>query len=169
MTTDATSQRNSWTQRRTRRAVLVAFAVIAVLAAMAFKLGTASRHTFTISGSTPAGMLRPGVAVPVDLTLTNPNDSSLQISRLLVTVAIIQAPRSDPSHPCSAADFGVVQFSGPGNVKLAASSSRSLSSLGIPQGQWPQVTMANRPVNQDGCKDASLTLGFTGVARSKGI
>jgi hypothetical protein len=168
MTTDAASRRESWTQGRAVKAVLVVFAVIALLCGTVYAFGASSRRSFTIHGSTPTGALRPGVAVPVDLRLTNSHDSALRIGGLAVRIERIDAPQANPSHPCAAGDFGIVQFSGDEDVELPASGTRSLSALGIPATQWPQVTMTNRSVNQDGCKDAKLTLGFTGVASSRG-
>ena len=120
------------------------------------------QRSFTISG-TVAGLLAPGVAAPVDLGMTNPHGGALQISELTVTVAGIQAPQADADHPCTGEDFAVGQFSGAYGFVLPPRSTRSLSALGVATSQWPQLLLTNRPVNQDGCKHAKLTLRFTGT------
>ena len=146
-------------------ALLVA---LAVLAAAVYALGASTRRSYTITGSVSAGPLRPGVSVPVDVTLRNPHGSGLLVDELAVTIDGLAAPMADAAHPCTAADFAVAAFSGD-EVELPASSTRSLSSLGIPPRDWPQVLMADRPANQDGCRNAVLTLTFTGVSRSRGV
>jgi hypothetical protein len=79
-------------------------------------------------------------------------------------VSNVTAPGQDAAHPCTAEDFSVQQFSGPYGFQLPESSNNTLASLGIPESQWPRVAMVDRPVNQDGCKGASLTLDFAGSA-----
>ena len=68
-------------------------------------------------------------------------------------------------HAKTPRDSPIQQFAGAYPFKLAASRTRSLTDLGFPQSQWPQVGMVNRPVNQDGCKGATVTLKYTGTAR----
>jgi len=118
---------------------------------------------FTIAGGLP-DPLTPGTAAPLDLTLANQESVDLSISSLSVQVAGISGPQTDPTHPCSASDFSVVQFSGAPGFTLPASSTASLSELGFTPAQWPEVSMLNLPVNQDGCKQASLSLSFSGAA-----
>jgi hypothetical protein len=118
---------------------------------------------FTISGTVP-DLLTPGAAAPLDLTLSNREGSEIRISSLSVRVASVSGPQTDPTHPCSANDFSVEQFSGTPGFTLAASSSASLDELGFDASEWPEVSMLNLPVNQDGCKQASLTLEFAGTA-----
>jgi hypothetical protein len=118
---------------------------------------------FAISGALPES-LTPGTAASLDLTLANRESTDLSISSLSVRVASVSGPQSDPAHPCSANDFSVEQFSGPPNFTLAASSTASLSELGFAPTEWPRIAMLNLPVNQDGCKLASLSLSFSGSA-----
>jgi len=77
-----------------------------------------------------------------------------------VAVVVIHAPRADADHPCSAADFQVRELSGGGVLRLAHDSVNTLSGLKLPTANWPAVGMLNRPVNQDGCKGASVTLEY---------
>jgi hypothetical protein len=119
--------------------------------------------SFSIRGDLP-GLLKPDLALPLDLELTNANSTPLSISDLVVSIAGVNAPQADATHPCSAADFAVGQFSGAYGMTLPAASSRTLSELGFAESQMPQVAMLNRPVNQDGCKGSILTFAFTGSA-----
>lgn len=121
------------------------------------------RRSFVIRG-TPAPLLMPGVPAPVDLRLTNPHRYVLSVGYLEVRVVAVQAPEADTAHPCTPADFSVRQYSGPYGIRLPASRTRTLSGLGIPPGRWPQVTLEDRAVNQDGCKNSAYTLRFTGTA-----
>jgi hypothetical protein len=118
---------------------------------------------FTIAGVLPHP-LTPGAAAPLDLTLVNQESIDLSISGLSVQVASISGPQTDPTHPCSASDFSVEQFSETPGFTLPASSTVSLSELGFTPTEWPEVSMLNLPVNQDGCKQASLSLSFSGTA-----
>ena len=124
-------------------------------------------HSFAIHGTVPV-LLAPGTASPVDLSITNPRDSSLSVRWLAVSIASVQAPQADANHPCTLADFTVVQFSGTYGFGLARASTRSLSAMAIPAPEWPWIVMRNRPVNQDGCKGASLTLRLTGLGIGSG-
>jgi hypothetical protein len=117
---------------------------------------------FTISGELP-GVLTPGTTTPLDLTLTNREAADISITGLSVELGAVQASRSDAAHPCDAGDFAIEQFSG-GTFSLAASSTASLGELGFSAAQLPTVSMLDLPLNQDGCKQASLTFAYTGTA-----
>jgi hypothetical protein len=148
--------------RPAAKAVAAAIALILLLAAAVYALGASpSRGTFEIHGSAGALLLAPGRAAPLDLRLTNPNLSVMRIDELAVRLEHIDAPEADARRRCTADDFAVVQYSGEDDVELPRSSTHTLSSLGIPVAHWPQILMANRPVNQDGCKNASLRLSYT--------
>lgn len=120
--------------------------------------------SFTISGDV-SGAIAPGVMLPLDLTLDNPNDLDLAIERITVTLQEVDAPGADADHPCSGADFKVRSLTGSVVPTLAANGSDDLSDMGIARAHWPAVGMRDRPVNQDGCKGAVLALGYqaTGV------
>lgn len=120
-------------------------------------------EAFTISG-TLSGLLIPGSGAPLDLSLANLEGTDLSITGLTVRVAAVTAPRSDALHPCSPADFSVAQFSGTPGFTLPASSTATLGQLGFGPAEWPQITMLDSAVNQNGCKSASLQLGFAGTA-----
>ena len=104
--------------------------------------------------------ISPGVTVPLDLTFTNPHDAAMSMTSLTVAVQDINAPNSDDTHSCTIDDFTVGQAPGDLRITLAARATNTLSGLGVPSKMWPCMVMLNRPVNQDGCKGASLTLAY---------
>jgi hypothetical protein len=120
-------------------------------------------NAFTIAGPL-SGPLTPGTEEPLDLTLTNLEGTDLRIARLDVQVAAVSGPQSDSAHPCEPGDFAVAQFSGAPGFTLPAASTADLGELGFDRSEWPAVSMLDRPVNQDGCKGAGLSLAFTGSA-----
>ena len=120
-----------------------------------------SSKFFTIAGNTTEP-ISPGVKASLDLKLTNPHDVAMSVTDLSVRVQKLSAPNADPARPCPLGDFAVVQASSRGKITLAPRSTRTLRGLGIPRASWPSVGMFNRPVNQDGCKGASLTLSYRG-------
>jgi hypothetical protein len=162
-------------RRPTRREVVLAvvFAlVVAVLLLWLRGCGPVGRSTdvtghdsvrapssFTISGDVRRP-ISPGEVVPIDLRLDNTSDLDLAIDHITVVVVGVDAPRADADHPCSAADFDVRQLSGGVVLRIVANSAESLSAMDLPNENWPAVSMVDRPVNQDGCKGASLTLRY---------
>ena len=122
--------------------------------------------SFTISGDT-TGAIKPGVMLPLDLSLENPNDKELSVDKITVSVRNINAPQATIDLPCTAADFEVRQIGeGVAALRLEAKGAKKLSQLDVVPRQRPAFGMINRPVNQDGCKGATLTLGYkaNGVA-----
>jgi hypothetical protein len=109
------------------------------------------------------GDLAPGVPGPVDLSITNPKPQTLVITGLSMSIQSLEAPRATAALPCGTADFSLQQFSGFYPIVVPGSSTRKLSQLDIPVSQWPAVVLLNRPVDQDGCSGASLTLAYTGA------
>jgi hypothetical protein len=118
----------------------------------------------TIAGR--SGPLWPGTAQSVDLALTNPNPRAISVRRLVVKIGQVRAPQATPTLPCSAADFSVSQFAGRYPLRVAAHRTDHLSTLGVPAAKGPQLVMLDRPVNQDGCQGATVTLSFAGTATS---
>ena len=115
--------------------------------------------SFTISGEVRR-LISPGELVPIDLRLDNAGAIDLAIDHVTVAMVGIDAPRADVDHPCSAADFEVRQMSGGAVLRIAGNSAENLSEMALPEENWPAVSMVDRPVNQDGCKGASLTLRY---------
>ena len=103
--------------------------------------------------------LSPGVSVVIEIGLANPFPRALNLGRVEVSILRITAPHADAAHPCTAADFGVRQMRR-GVLRIPPRRYVDLAELGVPIQDWPQLMMNDRPVNQDGCKDASLTLRY---------
>ncbi|GAB3563678.1 hypothetical protein GCM10027405_18650 [Arthrobacter alkaliphilus] len=127
---------------------------------------TAGQHAlFSISGS-PAKLLAPGYGSSIDLQLANPGNSNMGITGLTVSVAGITRTADSVlnNRPCSPSDYAVTQFSGSYPFTVPPGTS-SLSTLHIPETQWPQIRMLNSPLNQDGCKGATVKLSYSGTAQ----
>lgn len=119
---------------------------------------------FSLAGDITAP-LEPGVPEPLDLRITNPNSAPLILTRADVAVQAVNAPRASVALPCSPGNFGVQQLAGYLPLTIPASSTRSLSELGIPPAGWPQISLLDLPTNQDGCQGALFTLAYQGAAR----
>jgi hypothetical protein len=116
---------------------------------------------FSVTGNLTG--LEPGQPRPLNLSLSNPNSTSLSVASLNVSIRSVTAPFATTALPCTPADFLVTQFSGSYPVAVPASTTRSLADLGIPSAQWPQVSIVDRPNDQDGCKGATVTLSYGGT------
>jgi hypothetical protein len=123
----------------------------------------ASKKTFTISGNlgTP---LSPGATIPLNLTITNPNNKSLALSSLFVSVASVTRTQAAVAAglPCTPADYVVTNYSGQYPITVPAGTP-TLESLKLPQNQWPRIAMLDTNSNQDGCKGATLQLSYSGA------
>lgn len=121
-----------------------------------------TQHGFSLTGKV-SGLLAPGVTSSVDLLFGNTNNKGLALSALKVSITGVV--RTDAAIaaglPCSAEDYAVSQYSGPYPLNAPVGAS-SLSGLGIPPGQWPQIKMLDTQLRQDGCKGATLQLAYSG-------
>jgi hypothetical protein len=122
------------------------------------------KGSFTISGGVD-GMLAPGVSQPIYLAITNPYNFDISVTNVTVAVQSVSAPNADAAHPCTPSDYSVTQFSGAYPMKVKSSRTSTLSGLGLPQSQLPRVGMINRPINQDGCKGADISLKYSGMVK----
>jgi len=127
----------------------------------------ATGKSFGISG--PAfSNIAPGVTIPLDLAITNPNNQQLLVTNLTVTVqSVTKAPGVDPNLSCTPADYVVTQYGGTYPLAVAANGvGVALSSLDPVAAHLPTVGMVNsKTVNQDGCRGASVVLAFTGAGQ----
>jgi len=55
----------------------------------------------------------------------------------------------------------VTQYNGRYPMVVPGSSTVTLSGLGVASARWPQIQLVDRPFNQDGCKGATVHLGYT--------
>jgi hypothetical protein len=105
--------------------------------------------------------LSPGNSGGVDLAFSNSHRSAVTIRDIIVTVDAVDAPRSTPALPCTVEDFTVEQTAA--SLTLRSGETARLSEAGVAAERFPHVGMINTPTNQDGCIDASLTLGFRAI------
>lgn len=119
-----------------------------------------SGKAFAVSGNL-SGLLAPGVKLPLDLTMTNPNKKALSVTNLSVTIKSV-TKAAGRSGTCTAADYSVTQYSGPYPLTLPGNGSATLSGLGVASSAWPQIKMLDTAYNQDGCKGATLTFAYSG-------
>ena len=119
-------------------------------------------QTLTISGNAGAGLYPGTTPVAIDLSLDNPHPYALTMRVLTVAVAAVSAPNATPALPCTAADFTVANYTGPGFT--APSGASTLGKDRVPAAQWPTVAMIDRPADQDGCRGATVRLAYDALA-----
>lgn len=112
---------------------------------------------FPISGATDLPVTPGGPSGAIDLALTNPNSSAMAVSDLAVAV------EGTNTTGCGPENYTVVAYSGPASLSVPANTTKTLSQLGVPRAQWPQLQMINLPVNQDVCKGAMVQLHYSGL------
>ncbi len=118
--------------------------------------GAVAAQTFTISGAAAGALLPGGAAVPVELTLTNPNGVPITVTDVAMRVT-----GAVPSG-CAAAIVVAQQLAAA--VVVPAQSTRTLSALGVPADAWPRLAMIDTQTDQSACQRAAIELGFTGSA-----
>jgi hypothetical protein len=127
---------------------------------------TVATGNFGIRGDLTS-TLAPGVSVPLNLVFTNPYTFSggLKITGVTVTVQQATVKGGQPNPACPGpANIAVTQASFTGPLTVPRTSTRSLSDLGVPQAQWPQIAMRNLTTNQDVCKNTTFNFTYTGTA-----
>jgi hypothetical protein len=144
-----------------------------VSAATTYKWKVDKSVGFTISGNAttplyPLNMASP--PQPLNLTITNPNNFSIKITTLTVTVQAVTKAAGAPAGPCTASDYKVSNYTG--SSFIAPPGTTTLSADGVPPAQRPTVGMLNRhdavpgdgSGNQNGCKGATVQLAYGGTA-----
>lgn len=120
--------------------------------------------SFSISGDV-AEPFFPGGSATLDLEISNPLETDLSVSELVVEIDAVDAPNATDELPCTVADFAVEQLSLHDDVIVAAGTTAALTELGVPAEDLPRVLMLDTESNQDGCKGASLALAYSAVGR----
>jgi hypothetical protein len=115
---------------------------------------------FQIQGDA-MGTVSPGITVPLDLRFTNPHVEPMTVTHLRVSVRKLIAPGADRDHPCTVSDYRLTQIAGSVAIRLPPSATTGFRDLQIQQKRWPQVGMIYGAKNQDGCRGATLKLGYT--------
>jgi hypothetical protein len=120
-----------------------------------------SRRTFGFSGDLGAP-LSPGATVPLNLSISNPNDESLSLNGLSVSITGISRTQAAVAAelPCTPGDYAISNYGGPYPLTIPMGHS-SLQSLEIPPALWPKIAMLDTTLNQDGCKGATLQLAYS--------
>jgi hypothetical protein len=123
-----------------------------------------SKKTFDISGNYMGTPLTPGATVPLNLSIDNPNNKSLALNSLSVSIKGITRTQAAVAAalPCTLADYVVTNYSGPYPLTVPVGTS-SLQSIGLPPALWPKIAMLDSALNQDGCKGATLQLAYSGA------
>ena len=145
---------------RVRRTITL---IVKVVRAGAGESSTGPSPPLTLSG-TAANLIEPGAGQPIDVQVANPNALPVTVTGISVSLSAITAPHATATLPCSQSDFALTPYSGR-SLTIPASSTRSLSALGIPSTEWPQISLTDLPTNQDGCSGASLSVRFGADAR----
>jgi hypothetical protein len=118
--------------------------------------------SFTISGSAGIQLYPGGAIAPLNLTIGNPNNYSVTVTGITVTVSSVTKAHGAPAGTCGATNFTTTNYTG--NGFEAPSGSSTLQSDGVPQAQWPTVRMLDSGSSQDPCKGATVTLSYQGSA-----
>jgi hypothetical protein len=122
---------------------------------------TGDRRDFTVGGDLTAP-LYPGVSEPLDLTFTNAARSPLTIAGGAVSAANITI--TSATSGCAASNFTVGQgLTTSVTIPAYQRVPVSLSALGVPQADWPVITMIDTGTDQDACQSATLRLTYSGI------
>ncbi len=121
----------------------------------------ADGQDFVVRGDLADVQLIPGASAPLALTISNPNDEPIVVTRLTVTV---QPGSTNPG--CD----------GPTNLAVTQSDASEANPLVVPANgtvsvpsggvSAPLLEMLNLPTNQDACKGATFTFSYGGSAHS---
>jgi hypothetical protein len=114
---------------------------------------------FHIAGNLTAP-LAPGSQAPLDLALTNPYGFNLQITSLGVGIAGTNRAGCSAAQNFAATQIPAARYP----ITLPGGQTRTLSQLGIPDSDKPQIQMLNQPFNQDACKGAMISFSYSGSA-----
>jgi hypothetical protein len=120
------------------------------------------KKNFEISG-TVAQPFSPGATRLVDLVISNPFNFDIKVVDVAITVNSVSTD-GQPNPACSASDNLVTARAFNGTVIVPKNATRSLSSLGVPEAQWPMLEMPNLPVSQNACKSSTFHFSYTGTA-----
>jgi hypothetical protein len=116
---------------------------------------------FTVGGS-PSAALYPGTSQPINLTFTNPNTDPITIPSGGIAASNIAITSNAPG--CASSNFTITQgLTTSVTIPARQSMPVSLSTLGVPQADWPVIEMIETHKNQDVCENAKLTLTYSRI------
>ena len=124
----------------------------------AWTITAGNNKSFSISGN-PNGSLSPGVTRSIPLVLSNPNNATIYVTALIVSVS------TSPSGCSSAANISLGQsnVSTTAPVQIPGRGSVTLPSGGV---SAPTIKLLNLATNQDACKRGAFGLSYAGSAHS---
>ena len=106
--------------------------------------------------------LYPGTSQPLDLTFTNPSSSPITIASGGISASNITITSN--ALGCASSNFAVTKgLTAAVTIPAGRTTPVSLSALGVPQADWPVITMIETNTNQDACQGAKLTLTYSGI------
>jgi hypothetical protein len=126
------------------------------VACYTWQVGAGEPRSFRMTATAIRPLLPGGDPVPVDIAFANPQTVPITVEDVAVTVA--------GAEPIGCASAIRVVGALAARPVIPAGSTRSLAELGVPQGAWPQLAMADGG-NQDACQGAAIALALTGSAR----
>jgi hypothetical protein len=143
------------TESKNRKRALGVLALVAIAAlAYAYWTGTGSgtgegdvgtSGSVTLTGTVTDGVA-PGTSVPVSFTAANSTDSAIFVTNVHLDSVAVDAAHSE----CNTADFSMADVTQNHQVPAGATAE--------PLPNDGSLAMANTAVNQDACKNATLTL-----------
>jgi uncharacterized membrane protein len=120
-------------------------------------LSVSKKHDLGISGNA-SSTLYPGTTSDLDLTLTNANNFTIRVTALGVSVE-----EQTTNASCSGAQ-NFTTSALVGTVDVPANTSAKLSQLGVAEARRPKISFLDTPSNQDACKNATVTMQYSGTA-----
>jgi hypothetical protein len=116
---------------------------------------------FTVGGDLTEPLV-PGSSESLNMTFTNPNSVPIHIAKGAITAANITITNNKPG--CADSNFAVTQGLTVGiTIPPRQLTPVSLAELVVPKNDWPVITMLETNTNQDACKNATLTLTYSGI------
>jgi len=125
-----------------------------------YTITAATGMPFTISGNAVNALYPGGVASPINLVFTNPNSVAITVTSVTVTISSTSGGAS-----CLPANFSIGQQLMV-SVTVPATSTKSLSDLGVPTASWPTILMVETGANQNACAAKTVNLSYAGSAHS---
>jgi hypothetical protein len=102
--------------------------------------------------------LRPGLSSPINLDVENSHSYAIDIVSIKMS-----APLTTNMVGCPASWFTTAEYTGPARLRLRAGQhATSLSQLGVPSGQWPQVAL--RAAAPNACQTVGFSISYTATA-----
>jgi hypothetical protein len=97
----------------------------------------------------------PGALRRVNLTFTNTYPTPVTVWPRVIKIAL-----TDSSSSCPAAANFVIYQGLSVAVTVPGSATKSLTQLGVPTTDWPDLSMLDRSVNQDACEGTTVTIHY---------